>query len=155
MEGRWTAFALPYVFVHVLGFGFIVCLWGVILVMVGQTSGWSQLAEKYSVQEPDDGSSVLTTGCIGLVNCGGVLRVGADASALHLSLLKPFTVGHRPLSIPWGGLQVFAEKNFLSNWVRFELDDGSAVRVVSRGLCRLAEKRRLPRALEAVMKELS
>lgn len=153
-KGRGTLGALPDVLVHVLGFALVACLGVVILVMLGQTSGWSKLAEKYSVAAPDDGPSIFTTGRVGLVNYGNILRVGADARALHLSLPKRFTVGHRPLSIPWGDIQVFAEKNFLSQWVRFELEDGTTVRVVSGGMRRLAEKRQLPKEVEAVMREL-
>lgn len=130
-------------------------MWMLVCLILGQVSGWARLAARYAVAEPDRGTSLLTSGRVGFVNYNNALRVGADECALHLSVLKLFAVGHRPLAIPWSAVRISAQKTLFFKWVRFEISEGPTVRVALSGVRSLAHRGKVPEALRAVVGELS
>ena len=131
------AAVFPFAFVAMwLGVGFA----------LGHMSGWATLADSYPQTPPYRGALVSTSGRMGLTSYSGVIRLGADESALHLSVVFLFRVGHPPLSIPWSSIQVSIRKGFFIEYVRFRIDD-VRLDVRKKDVLRLGRKQRLPPAL--------
>jgi hypothetical protein len=97
MEAFNTALAVAAAFVG------IVLFWLAIVWLIAQVSGWPRLAEKYPARQPWNPKcwSLQSALLRGWSQYRGILRICADSEALHLSLLFPFSIAHRPLTIPW------------------------------------------------------
>ena len=93
----------------------IVLFWLVIVWLIAQVAGWPRLAEKYPKREPWNPKcrSLQSALLRGWSQYRGVLRVCADNEALHLSVLFPFSVAHKPLSIPWSEISGKKKTRFL------------------------------------------
>ena len=81
----------------------IVLFWSAIVWLIAQIAGWPQLAEKYPGREPWNPKcwSLQSALLRGWSQYRAVLRVCADREALHLSVIFPFSIAHKPLTIPW------------------------------------------------------
>ncbi len=88
--------------------------WLAVVWLVAQIGGWSKLAAVYPARRP------FNETCWSLQNgrfrwgmsYNGVLKVCADAQALHLSVFFFFRPGHPPLSIPWEDI-IVSKRAFL------------------------------------------
>ena len=81
----------------------IVAFWSAIVWIIAQISGWPKLAEKYPRREPWNPKcwSLQSALLRGWSQYRSVLRVCADSESLHLSVIFPFSMAHKPLTIPW------------------------------------------------------
>jgi hypothetical protein len=95
--------SVPIPLIILGGFLAFILFWMGIVWIIAQAAGWSQLAEKYPARQP------WNPQCWPLQSAlvrrwsqyRAVLKFCADEQALHISVLFPFSVAHKPLSIPW------------------------------------------------------
>jgi hypothetical protein len=77
--------------------------------------GWRRLATHYQVdQVPTGARRLLSLAYVRFLQYQSVIRAGAFAEGLVLTVLFPFRVGHPPLLIPWQAIgPVYCTKNWL------------------------------------------
>ncbi len=76
--------------------------------------GWRALAGAYADPAPWTGPALSArNGWMGLWGYGWSLTLGADAHALHISVMAPFRVGHPPLRIPLDEITVTEESSIV------------------------------------------
>jgi hypothetical protein len=94
---------VPLPLIIVGGFIAIVLFWLAVVWAIAQLAGWPRLAEKYPARQPWNPQcwSLQSALFRNWSQYRGVLRVCADSEGMHLSVLFPFSVAHKPLSIPW------------------------------------------------------
>ncbi|MCB8943617.1 MAG: hypothetical protein H6658_07670 [Ardenticatenaceae bacterium] len=94
----------PSIVLIVIGAAFaFVIFWLTIVWFIAQVAGWPKLAEKYPAREPWNPQcwSLQSALVRGWSQYRAVLRFCADSEKLHISVLFPFSIAHKPLSIPW------------------------------------------------------
>lgn len=96
-------------------FGTFIPLWLTIGYAVALLSGWRSLAEHYRTDRPFPGhkrwmqSAKLRLGA----GYNNALTLGSDADGIYMAVLFLFRMGHPPLFIPWGDIQIDEPKRFL------------------------------------------
>lgn len=76
--------------------------WAFVVWLIALLGGWSKLAAVYPARPPFNESCwSLQSARFRWSSYSGILKVCADAQALHLSVFPLFRPGHPPLSIPW------------------------------------------------------
>jgi hypothetical protein len=95
---------------------FFVALWVFTLSIIARVGGWSELADRYRADAVFEGE-MLRFQSIALrrwrfmpMGMNHVVAIGADQTALKLSLFILFRPGHPPLSIPWSDVEAAPEK---------------------------------------------
>lgn len=93
---------------------FFVLLWCVVGYVVSRFSGWSELAERYRAQAPFEGEvwRFQSAQMRYMMNYNNCLTFGASSEGLYLATLFLFRLGHPPLLVPWGELEIQQEKRF-------------------------------------------
>ena len=91
------------IFIIMSGMLAFIIFWSFVVWFIARVGGWSSLADAYPSRLPFNETcwSLQRARFRWGVGYNGVLRVCADAQALHLSVLSLFRPGHPPLSIPW------------------------------------------------------
>lgn len=94
---------VPLPLIIVGAFIAFVLFWLGIVWVIAQAGGWPKLAEKYPARQPWNPQcwSLQSALLRRWSQYRGVIRFCADNEALHLSVLFPFSLAHKPLSIPW------------------------------------------------------
>jgi hypothetical protein len=109
--------------------GFIAFWLGVVKVIA--LLGWQRLATHYHVaQVPAVPRQWLSLAYVGFIQYQRVIRAGASAEGLVLTVIFPFRVGHPPLLIPWQAIgPVHHKKKWLRSTysVTIRTDDTSSV----------------------------
>jgi hypothetical protein len=78
-----------------------------VLRLLARWGKWSDLARTYGAESQFSGpTKSLQSGSFGPSVHKGTLVLGADASALHVSVLPIFSYAHPPLRIPWQDIKV-------------------------------------------------
>jgi len=121
----------------------------VIMWVVARMSGWRSLAQRFPAQPPapdaDRGLGSLAFMTIGGYN--NCIFWRADDDHLHLRVMVPFNMFHKPLSIPWAHIEI---DNPGGRWgmaaVRM---DGRRYGVPSRAVAREATVRAAMAAMES------
>jgi len=83
--------------------------WGcLVMQLVARLSGWSRLAEQYRATQPFQGEKwrFQSINMRYLSHYNGCVTFGADLQGLYVAVLFFFRVGHPPLLIPWGELEI-------------------------------------------------
>lgn len=115
---------LLVIMVPALMLGFV-GFWCLVCWLLGQISGWNQLAKRYRNTEPSDGyARYMASGSVGLVNYSNCLNLRSSSDGLSLSVFPIFRPGHPPVLILWDDLNNPTVRSFL--WLRsVKLDVGS------------------------------
>ena len=94
---------VPLPLIIVGAFIAFVLFWLAVVWVIAQMGGWPRLAEKYPARQPWNPQcwSLQSALLRRWSQYRGVIRFCADSEALHLSVLFPFSLAHKPLSIPW------------------------------------------------------
>jgi hypothetical protein len=94
---------IPLPLFIVAAFVAVVLFWVAVVWVIAQIAGWPKLAEKYPARQPWNPQcwSLQSALLRGWSQYRSVLRVCADNEGMHLSVMFPFSVAHKPLSIPW------------------------------------------------------
>ena len=98
----------PVIFLIVIGgFTFFVLLWSGIIYMISYASGWQKLAESYATTYVPN----QTRSCSCLFrkssSYNGVVQYAATREGLYLKTISLFSVGHKPLLIPWHEIESY------------------------------------------------
>lgn len=76
--------------------------WCAVIWLVGQISGWNQLAQRYRALQPATGQQwSWQYGMIGWAGYNGVLKLTANGEGLFMENIWLFSFGHPRLFIPW------------------------------------------------------
>jgi len=102
-KGSWLPFNPRYLPLYAVGW--MVIAWIPLLTMLGMWSGWRRLAGLYPGRMVTRGRTVRCGSMVmGLTNYRSGVRLTADDSHLHFSMLAPFRPGHPPFSVPWSDI---------------------------------------------------
>lgn len=119
----------------------VVSVWVVMRLLPGLT-GWRQLATAYPAREPaeviDKGGPVS----IGTMKIGGYnncIMWQVDADHLHLRMMKLFSAGHAPMSIPFAAMSFPPNKG--GRYVPVDLEIGRRLTLPLRMVSREIELR--------------
>jgi hypothetical protein len=94
--------------------------WIVIVKIISKVSGWQELSEKYPSRTPFNGkkynfqSARMKRG----MNMNNCLTVGANHVGLYLSMFLLFSLGHKPIFIPWSEINATTEKGRFMNYTK-------------------------------------
>ncbi len=80
---------------------------------LSKTSGWQKLAEVYPARTPPSGQKFNTYGAVGKVRYKGCLYVFVSHDGLYISVMLLFSIGHKPLFIPWSAIHNKQPKKIL------------------------------------------
>lgn len=125
-------------------------MWILVVSSLGWMSGWTGLAENYPGEPRYEGALVWASGKIGGVGYNGVIRLGANDAGLHLAVLLLFRLGHPPICIPWRVVEISSEKQFFTEYVRFQVGE-TKIDIRKRDIVRLTRKQRLPGPLQKLV----
>jgi hypothetical protein len=101
---------------------YAVCVWMLVLIVVGYTSGWRALAQQYRLETSFAGEILKwQSGEMRWTNFNSCLKIGAAASGLYLGVMPPFHFFTPPLLVPWNEVSISRRKRFLFEGVRLEL----------------------------------
>lgn len=103
----------------------------IILLVIAQIGGWSQLAQAYRASKRLRGKAwrfqSMTLGR--WTGYKWIVTLGSNPEGIHFSLLYPFSIGHPALFIPWsdldinpdqGGRTLLRLKRFPELWVEMK-----------------------------------
>lgn len=112
-----------------------------IMWVIARMSGWRSLAEKFPAAPPaadaDRGfGSVLFSPMGGYNNC---IIWRADDDHLHLRVMVPFNIFHKPISVPWAHVEIEPKGRFGMATIRI---DGRRYGVPPRSVAREIRVRR-------------
>ena len=85
------------------GLAFFAALWCAVTAGLS-LGGWFQLARNYRDAAPGGEAVRCRYAQVGRTGYRGAVRVTLADDALHLSVLRPFRLGHPPLRIPWAAV---------------------------------------------------
>jgi len=92
----YAAFFFPIIFVG---------MWVLICHLLSATGGWRGLATEYTESLPFSGEKWrMQSVRIGWVGYNGCVTIGANLTAIFLSVWFPFRLGHPPLVIPYSDI---------------------------------------------------
>ena len=90
---------------------FFVVLWSGIIFLVGYASGWQKLAKTYLTNsfpdQPKSCNCILGKSSI----YTGIIQYASTREGLYLKTIKLFSVGHKPLFIPWSDIENYEAGN--------------------------------------------
>jgi len=106
---------------------YFVTLWCAACFVISLVSGWFRLASSFR-RESDPLGKTRNVGPMfyGVsmrfwTNYNGVIRLSAADDALYLSVFFLFRVGHPPLRVPWGEIQIEKKKFLFQTYVLLTL----------------------------------
>lgn len=77
-------------------------VWCLVSVLLSAMGGWSRIAKQYPECSPFSGEKWRMQSIrVGPINYNGCVTIGANWTAIFLSVLFPFRLGHPPLVIPY------------------------------------------------------
>ncbi|MVM40496.1 hypothetical protein GO730_27235 [Spirosoma sp. HMF3257] len=98
------------------GPSFFVLLWSGIIYMISYASGWQKLAESYSTTY----MPTQTRSCSCLfrksISYNGVVQYESTQKGLYLKTIKLFSIGHKPLLIPWEAIANYESGNLFASY---------------------------------------
>ena len=80
---------------------FFVLLWTGIIYAISYSSGWQKLAETYSTTYAPGQTQNCNCLFRNSSSYNGVVQCASNKDGLYLSTIKLFSIGHKPLFIPW------------------------------------------------------
>ena len=81
--------------------------------MISHVSGWQKLGKMYSTTY-SPGNTISCSALFRYVcRYSGVLQYATTAEGLYLKPIKLFSIGHKPLLIPWEAIENYESGNFL------------------------------------------
>lgn len=111
---------------------FFTLIWRGVIYLIAWLSGWRRLATRYSTSVvPISGVETGLYARMGFANYNGVLSVGIWPEGLYLRpSYKLFSVGHKPLLIPWYALQWKGETGLLMTYATVEVkEEGITIQI--------------------------
>ena len=132
---------------------FVAGVWVAVCYFSSAISGWNRLAERFQAEGEPYGDTRTAGPLFYSVywrwwsHYSGIVRMTATADALHLSVIFFFRIGHPPLAIPWGEIEMRPIQRFLRSYV--ELTLGREERLPLRIPMRMAAKLGLQERMEA------
>lgn len=100
---------------------FSVSLWSGIVFLLSYLSNWQKLAVRYQTSFfPED-----VRWCSALINrCrySGTIRYAVSETGLYLRTAKLFTLGHKPLFIPWDKMEYESGRFYLFYPAKIKVD---------------------------------
>ncbi len=103
----------PWLVLSLFGFTLFWCL---IVFVLSRMSGWATLAAAYPAGEvlsPNTRWRWQSALMNANTKYNASLTVIADPQAVHLSVLAPLSVGHRPFTVPWQDIHAEMRQLFL------------------------------------------
>jgi hypothetical protein len=88
-------------------------LWYFVGLKLSRIGGWQKLAEVYPARTPPSGQKFNTYGAVGKVRYKGCLYVFVSRDGLFVSVMALFSIGHKPLFLPWSVIHNKQSKKIL------------------------------------------
>lgn len=150
--------SISFVFLTVFGLAIFIA----VQPIVSYLSGWRKLAKLYPQSDIMEGQLFrITQGAVGRLRNKNVMRLRAGYSHLHFSMLRLFSIGHAPFSVPWSDVTGTQGKYFLfhrvarltmvkapSIRITVPADVGERVIAASRGQARFVDDAEKPGAAQ-------
>ncbi|MVM30674.1 hypothetical protein GO755_11585 [Spirosoma sp. HMF4905] len=103
----------PYVVILIVlgGLTFFVSLWSGIIYIISYASGWQKLAKTYATTYTP--SQTKSCSCLFRKSSSynGVVQYASTREGLYLKTIKLFSIGHKPLFIPWTDIENYESGN--------------------------------------------
>ena len=80
---------------------FFPVFWCFVCWTLSHVSGWQKLAAVYPARTPPTGQKFITSARLGRASYTGSLYIYVSREGLYLSVMWFFSMGHKPLFIPW------------------------------------------------------
>ena len=102
----------PIIILIVLGaVTFFVLLWCGIIYSISYASGWQKLAKTYSTNYVPGQTKSCSCLFRKTSSYTGVVQYAANREGLYLKTIKLFSIGHKPLFIPWHDIENYESGN--------------------------------------------
>jgi hypothetical protein len=112
----------PFALVWIVPLLFFPALWCAITWLLSRVSGWQRLAEAFPARTEPSGRRIIASGTVGWVGYRGCLYVHVAPEGIFLSVMWLFSLGHRPLFIPWKAIHNRQTRRFLwKETVKFDV----------------------------------
>jgi hypothetical protein len=103
---------------------FFVIMWLAVTALLGQMSGWFQLAQRYPDRdEPSLHQLTWQSGMLGKVSMRGILKLTVCPSGLRIGVMRIFGPWNRDFFVPWNEIRVRRKKLFFLEIVELGFGD--------------------------------
>lgn len=108
-----------------------IAFWCALIFFIGTVGGWRKLSEEFPADMPMEGrrfrgrSVQISWGC----NYGGCVTLTASPRGLGISVWPIFRMGHPPMCLPWGDIQVTPEKSWFGTFAVIRMRRGPSTTI--------------------------